>query len=42
MELSEGAVGLHATDDVVGQLEQVVLPFAHQHTNLPMIKRLVQ
>ena len=42
MELAEGAVGLHAADDVVDQLEQVVLPFAHQHTNLSVGEGCVQ
>jgi hypothetical protein len=40
--LVQGAVGLHLTDDVVYQLQQVVLPLAHQHTYLAMGKWGIQ
>ena len=40
--LAQGAVGLHLTDDVVYQLQQVVLSLAHQHAYLAMRKGGIQ
>ena len=34
MKLSEGAVGFHLGNDNVDKGEKIVLPLAHQHTDL--------
>ena len=36
MELAQGAVGFHLGNDGVDKGEQIVLTFAHQHTNFSM------
>ena len=42
MELSEGSVSLHFSNDGVDKGEEIVLSLLHQHTNLSVSKGGVQ
>ena len=42
MQGLKAAVGLHLTDSGVHYIQEVILPFPHQHANLAAGERLVQ
>ena len=42
MQMAKGAIGFHLLYGVVHHLQQVFLPFLHQHTDLPMGEGLIQ
>ena len=42
MQTAKGAIGFHLLYGVVHHLQQVFLPFLHQHTDLPMSEGLIQ
>ena len=41
MQFTEGAVGFHLGDDGVDKCEEIILPFAHQHTDFAVGERFL-
>ena len=42
MQFTKRTICFHLADDTIHYLKQVLLPLAHQHTNLAMSKGVVQ